>query len=247
MRRTMTVLAATATMMGCGPSVVVQGFGAIDGPSCTVDDSSPLLSRGILDLAATDRYQAFLKARTGRDVDVLVVEAEVDLSLRMTAEEVELFATAASQINGGSGIDCAGVECRTTVPRLTPAVSAELGLIDDERVLVVSTDIIQAEVGAALAAIMETARDIDPSLPLTDIEATVNVTLIDQGGSRSLPATFIIDLCRGCLAPTDSICSELNATANSLPFEACLPGQDLMTSTCVCSDGATAPADGCDI
>lgn len=53
--------AAVVGMTGCGPAVVVQGFGAVLAPTCTVEDSGPSLSRGVLDLGATDRYQAVLR------------------------------------------------------------------------------------------------------------------------------------------------------------------------------------------
>ena len=246
MRAVAGAAAVVVGMTGCGPAVVVQGFGAVQAPTCTVDDTGPSLSRGVLDLGATDRYQAFLRARTPRDADVGVVEAEVELTLQMTADEAAVFEVAAAQVNGASSLACANGECRTAVPFLTPAVTTELGLVGDERLLLVSIDAIPADVGATLAAVVQTARDLDPTVPLTDLEATLGVTLVDHAGGRSLPATFVIDLCRGCLAPTESICRELNATSQPLGVDSCVPGQDIATATCVCGDGFAATAAGCD-
>lgn len=175
-----------------------------------------------------------------------VVEAEVELALQMTTAQAEVFSLAAAQVDGASSLDCANGECRTTVPFLTPAVTTELGLVGDERLLLVSIDAIPADVGATLAAVIEKARELDPAVPLTDLEATLGVTLVDHGGGRSLPATFVVELCRGCLAPTESICNELNATSQPLDVDSCLPGQDQATATCVCSSGLAAPDGGCD-
>lgn len=244
--RTMTaVLAMTAATTGCGPAVVVQGFGAVTAPACTVDDGSPSLPRGVLDLAAASRYQGFVKARTARDADVSVVQAEVGMVFRMSADDAATFAAAASQVAGTSGLECGVGECRAVTSLLTPAVTTELGVVDDERVLLVSTDLITQDVGATLAAIVEEARAIEPTRPLAGFEAILEVVLIDNGGGRSLPVTFIVDVCRGCLAPTDLVCNEIGATAAPLPDETCIPGQDLATASCVCDDGSPAPDGGC--
>jgi hypothetical protein len=241
------VLAMTATTMGCGPTVVVQGFSAPTGPSCRVDDDSPSLPRGVLDLAATTRYQGFLRARTPRNANVSVVQAEIGLVLQMSAEETAAFETAASQVAGAGSLDCAESGCRSVAPLLAPAVTTELGVLDDERVLLVSTDLIPDSAGATLAEIVERARALEPTRPLEGFEATLEVVLVDNGGGRSLPVSFVVDVCRGCLAPTERVCGESGATAAPLPEPGCIVGQDLATSHCVCSDGSPAPADGCDL
>jgi hypothetical protein len=239
--RTRTMAAAT---MGCGPAVVVQGFTAVTSPDCTIDDTSPSLSRGVLDLVGTTRYQGAIRARTARDADISIVQAEVGLFLRMSADEAATFAAAAAQV-GGANLECAVTECRAPAPLLTPAVTTEVGVVDDERVLLVSTDLIPPDVGATLAAVVDLARELEPTDPLAGFEATLEVVLIDNGGGRSLPVTFVVDVCRGCLAPTDRVCNEIGATAAALPDDTCLPGQDFATATCVCDDGSPAPDNGC--
>lgn len=247
MRQTMAAVMMTATtaVMGCGPSVVVQGFGAVEAPACTVNDGSPSLSRGVLDLGAAQRYQAFLRARTARDSTLVIQEAEVSWRLVLSSAQAEVVGVAASTIGIG-GVACSGAEgCRSELPSLSPVVTTELGLIEDERILLMSTDLVTTPVGEGLATLLTYARDLDPALDFDSVEAVLDVVLVDSSGGRSLPSTFVLELCEGCLAPDRAFCAALGATSVSLGTQTCTIGQDVATSTCVCADGRAAPDEGC--
>ena len=237
---TMAVMMATA---GCS-ELVLQGFGAVVGPDCTVVEGSPGLSRGTLDVGATDRYQVIAKARTSKDADLAVTTAEIDLQMNVTAAQADALKVAAEGV-GTAGFACDGVTCTLAGPEVVPAVMTEAGIVDDERVLLVSLDAVSKRTGQALQELIGEAQLLLGSDPLGTIELVTTVRLVADGGLISTPATMVVDLCDGCLAPSADRCASLGASVESLATDICIAGQDVASARCACIDGLEATADGC--
>jgi len=237
-----TMTAAVATT-GC-TELVVQGFGSIVGPDCTVVEGSPGLSRGTLDLGAADRYQVIAKARTSKDANLAVTTAEVDLVMNVTAAQADVLAAAAADV-GSTGFTCEGGTCTLLGPHIVPTVTTEAGIFDDERVLLVSLDAVSTQVGQGLQALVGQAQALQGAEPLGNIDLVATVRLVAEGGPVSTPASLVVGLCTGCLAPSAEVCAAQNAVVQTLETDACIPGQDIASAACVCTDG-TAPGEvGC--
>jgi hypothetical protein len=237
-----TMTAAVATT-GC-TELVLQGFGSIVGPDCTVVEGSPGLTRGTLDLGAADRYQVIAKARTSKDANLAVTTAEVDLVMNVTAAQADVLAAAAADV-GSTGFTCEGGTCTLLGPHVVPAVTTEAGIVDDERVLLVSLDAVSTQVGQGLQELVGQAQALQGTEPLGTIELVATVRLVAEGGPLSTPATVVVDLCDGCLAPSADRCASLGASVESLTTDICIAGQDVASARCACSDGLEATADGC--
>lgn len=243
MGMTTATMAVTMATAGCS-ELVLQGFGAIVGPDCTVVEGSPGLSRGTLDVGATDRYQVIAKARTSRDADLAVTTAEIDLVMNVSAAQADALTAAAADV-GTAGFSCDGQTCLLAGPHVVPAVTTEAGIVDDERVLLVSLDAVSTQVGQALQALLGQAQALQGTEPLGTIELVATVRLVAEGGPVSTPATLVVDLCDGCLAPSADRCASLGASVETLTTDICITGQDVASARCACSDGLEATADGC--
>ena len=236
-------MAATMATTGCS-ELVLQGFSAIVGPECAVVEGSPGLSRGTLDVGAADRYQVIARARTARDANLAITTAEVDLVMNVSDAQAEVL-TAAADDMGTDGISCDGQTCLLAGPHVVPAVMTEAGIVDDERMLLVSLDAVSTQVGQELQALLSQAQGLLGAEALGSIELVATVRLVADGGPVSTPATLVVDLCDGCLAPSADQCAAQGATVTDLGADVCINGQDIASTLCVCSDGLAPVAGLC--
>lgn len=114
---------------------------------------------------------------------------------------------------------------------------------------IATAELLPLSVANALNAIVEAAG---PATPLASpggrlqLIATVSIVGSTTGNGdlrkiKSFPLPYPIDLCRGCLVPTDDICDEFDAIAFGAvdsttgdPLLSCRPGQDVPSAFCFC-------------
>lgn len=198
------------------------------------------------------------------DNNVVIFEtAEVTFSLQSDAATIGALSAAASQVNGAN-LACSATACGSPldltgqpIPEIVPAGGTAFNIQTQlQREALVSTDLLSAVTAQTLRAVYEKAAELEAAnlddrtlldTPGETQRLTVEVVLVGRTtGSqglrlvRSAAFPFAVDICFGCLAPDADRCE----TFGAVPIEAedagdaCIEGQDFITTACGCDDGA---------
>jgi hypothetical protein len=277
----MRILLASTLALGLGASCVNQdGSVFIEGAAPMPDNCEPTLAnaagflpKGILDIAAPRSYTAALQVVTNLPSTFNNTNVSDDKSkspnypaygatdnnvIILDSVETAFSFPANPDIVAPDAFQCDDTTCSTNENART--VTALAGSVFNTQTQLNGKQLIFAE---ALSATLSTdlAAAFDAVLKTPDDRVTVVADMIVKGtttGNGDLrPLTTFsfplpIEVCIGCIEPTEAVCGRLNAVPVATGASTCFAGQDSAgklkpTAQCECvgAPGVEAPAGGC--
>lgn len=188
---------------------------------------------------------------------ITMKESRLEISISGRVDQLQALADL-----GSEQLSCNADACTFTQDAVAPATGSVFNQQQNlSTPAAIATELLPAAQASALAdLISQDLPGIMPKGPSDTLTVNVAATLVGNtsgnGALRdtiTLPFPFTIEVCFGCLQPSQETCDLYATPGTSQPFPAppaderftCFAGQDIGVNACTCADGSLVDANGC--